>query len=64
MCEASAYMLNEAGEEELWLSDVDKVVPLEEGGWLLTSIFGEQKVLKGQIKSMSLVNHRLLLSSE
>lgn len=62
MCEATAYILNQNGEEELLLADVDVIEPQDGGQVRLVSIYGEQKVLKARIKSMSLVNHRVVLA--
>lgn len=61
MCEATAYILKN-GSEELLLADVDVIEPQADGTVRLVSIYGEQKVLKAQIKSMSLVNHRVVLA--
>jgi predicted RNA-binding protein len=61
MCEATAYLVNQSGEEELLLADVDVIEP-EDGKIRLVSIYGEQKVVEADIKSMSLVNHRVVLA--
>jgi len=59
MCEANAYLVKE-GKEELILEAVDKVE--NEGNRIrIENIFGEQKVVFGRIRSMSLVNHRIVL---
>ncbi len=59
MCEASAYWLKN-GQEELLMSEVDKIEP--DGDELrLVSIFGEQKVVKAPIYSLNLINHKILL---
>jgi len=59
MCEANAYLLKE-GREELILEAVDKVE--REGERIrIVNIFGEQKVVNGRIRSMSLVNHKILI---
>jgi predicted RNA-binding protein len=59
MCEASAYILKN-GQEELLLSEIDIIEP--DGDDLrLVSIFGEQKVVKADIHSLNLVNHKILL---
>lgn len=59
MCEANAYLLKN-GKEELVLESVDVVE--DEGEQLrIANIFGEQKILKAKIRSMSLVDHRILL---
>lgn len=59
MCEANAYLIRDGGEE-LVMEAVDVV---ESDGDLLrvANIFGEQKVLRARIRSMSLVNHKILL---
>ena len=59
MCEANAYMVRE-GKEELILEAVDKVE--NEGDQIkIENIFGEQKIVHGRIRSMSLVNHRIVI---
>jgi predicted RNA-binding protein len=62
MCEANAYYLDKEGKEELVLADVDLIEPQEDGQIRLVSIYGEQKLVKADIKSMSLVNHRVVLA--
>jgi predicted RNA-binding protein len=59
MCEANAFFIRN-GEEELLLEAVDLVEPEENGQFRLVSIFGEQKIIKGKLKGMNLVNHRIL----
>lgn len=62
MCEANAYVIKN-GEEEIYLESVDILRP--EGKTIyLRSIFGEQKVFKGKIKEMSLLNHKIVLEEE
>lgn len=61
MCEATAYIIKN-GNEELLLADVDVIEPREDGMVRLVSIYGEQKVLKAHIQSMSLVNHRVVIA--
>jgi predicted RNA-binding protein len=60
MCEANAYLL-EGEYERLVLESVDKVEP-EEGGLRLVNIYGEQKYLNARIHSLSLVEHKILLT--
>jgi predicted RNA-binding protein len=55
-------MVNEDGVEELLLADVDVIEPEDGSKIRLVSIYGEQKVLEAKIKSMSLVNHRVVLA--
>jgi predicted RNA-binding protein len=59
MCEAAAYILKD-GKEELLLADVDLIEPDGEN-LRIVSIFGEQKVVKATIKSLNLVNHKVIL---
>jgi predicted RNA-binding protein len=62
MCEANAY-IEKDGREELVLESVDVVEPQEDGGFLLVDIFGQQKTVKGRLKSLNLVNHRIVFDS-
>ena len=59
MCEANAYVYKN-GKEELILETVDLVEPQEQGGFLLKNIYGDQKIVKGKIKMMNLVNHKIV----
>jgi|UniRef100_A0A7C3SK17 predicted RNA-binding protein len=60
MCEAAAYILKPDGREELFLADVDIIEPDGEN-LRLVSIFGEQKIIKADIHSLNLINHKVLL---
>jgi predicted RNA-binding protein len=62
MCEATAYIVDKDGREEVLLADVDVIEPEEGGKIRLVSIYGEQKVVEAELKSMSLVNHRVVLA--
>ncbi len=62
MCEANAYIY-ENGKEELYLENVDVMKP-EEGKIFLKNLFGEQKVLEGEIKEVSLLRHKILLQKK
>ena len=59
MCEASAYIIKDGGQE-LVLESVD-VLENEDGEINMINIFGEQKRLKARIKSLSLVEHKIIL---
>ncbi len=59
MCEANAYLID-GGEEQLVMEAVDTVAP-EADGVLLTSIFGDQKMVDATIESLSLVDHKIFL---
>ncbi len=62
MCEANAYLLKD-GKEALILESVD-VLENEEGQVRIVNIFGEQKVVRGRVRSLSLVNHKILLEEQ
>jgi predicted RNA-binding protein len=59
MCEANAYLMRD-GKEELFLEALDKVEP-DDGSLRLTSIYGEQKFIKGKITHLSLVDHKVII---
>ncbi|MBU2547352.1 MAG: CooT family nickel-binding protein [Proteobacteria bacterium] len=59
MCEAAAY-LNKDGRDELILEAVDVIEPENGDAYRLVSIFGEQRIVKARIKSINLVNHRIV----
>ena len=63
MCEANAYMINQDGEEELFLESVDKLTP-EGDKLVLENIFGQKKIIKARIKELALVDHRIVLEKE
>lgn len=57
MCESNAYLIKD-GKEELLLESLD-TVDTEDGRLKLTSIFGEQKFVKGRICRLALVDHKV-----
>ena len=59
MCEATAYLLKN-GQEKLILKDVDVIEP-DGDSVRIVNIFGEQKVLKAEIHSLNLINHKVIL---
>ncbi len=59
MCEANAYLIR-GGNEELIMEAVD-IVENEDGLIRMKNIFGEQKTVKGVIKKMALVDHKILI---
>jgi predicted RNA-binding protein len=63
MCEASAYLIKD-GKETLVLESVDIVEPLDEGGFMLKNIFGDQKIMRARIHRMELVSHKILFSED
>lgn len=59
MCEANVY-IDKDGIEELIMESVDIVEPQDDGGFRLVNIFGDQKIIKGKLKGMNLVDHRII----
>mgnify|MGYP001114270645 CR=1 FL=1 len=59
MCEASAFFYKD-GEEELVLESVDEVLPEGDRQFRLVNIFGDQKIVKGRLKGMNLVGHKIV----
>ena len=62
MCEANVYMERE-GVEELVMESVDIVEPEENGAWRLVGIFGDRKTIRGRLKEMKLVDHRIVFTA-
>ncbi|MDR2387682.1 MAG: CooT family nickel-binding protein [Deltaproteobacteria bacterium] len=63
MCESNIYLVDPGQDDEqgeLFLEAVDQLLPEEDGSWRVTSIFGEQKIVTGRIRSMHLVDHRII----
>lgn len=59
MCEANAYISRD-DKEELILKSVDLVEPQNDGGFLLVDIFGSQKIIRGKLKLLNLVDHKII----
>ncbi len=58
MCEANVYLI-QGDKGDLVMESVDMVEPQGEDSWRLVDIFGDQKIIKGRIKMMNLVNHKI-----
>ncbi len=63
MCEANVYM-EKNGIEELVLESVDILEPQENDTFRIVTIFGEQKIIRGRLKGMNLVDHRIVFTAE
>lgn len=59
MCEANAYMVKD-GKETLLMESVDLVEPESDGIFRLVGIFGDQLTVRGKLKRMNLVDHRIV----
>lgn len=62
MCEANAYMIKD-GEETLLMESVNLMEPEADGSFRLVGIFGDQITVKGKIRGMNLVDHRILFEA-
>lgn len=60
VCEANVYILDKQGNEQLLLESVDKIIPSGEHIFL-ENIFSERKTIRGKIKTMALVEHKVIL---
>ena len=63
MCEANVY-LNRNGFEEMILESVDVIEPQENNTFRMVTIFGEQKTIRGRLKGMNLVDHKIVFIPE
>ena len=59
MCESTAYILKDE-KEELVLESVD-VLENQEGQVKLISMFGEEETIKARVKTLSLLDHKIIL---
>jgi predicted RNA-binding protein len=59
MCDSSAYLLVK-GQENLLLEHIDHFESIDNKIKLI-SIFGEEKEIKAKVKSISLLEHKILL---
>lgn len=61
MCDSNAYILKD-GTEELVMESVDIMAPEpgQKNTWRLVDIFGDQKTIRGRIKGMQLVEHKIM----
>jgi len=58
MCQATVYL-----DDERVMQDVIWLEPTE-GGFKMRTFFGEPMTVKGKLKGIDLLKHRVLLSSE
>jgi predicted RNA-binding protein len=59
MCEANAYLID-GNDAKLVMEKVDRIEP-EGDGLKLVSIFGEQKFLNAQVRSLALLDNKIYL---
>jgi predicted RNA-binding protein len=61
MCESTAYTV-ENGEEKVIMENVD-FLEIGEGQVKLINLFGEEKTVKGSVKMLSLVDHKIIIEA-
>ncbi len=59
MCEANVY-IEKDGKEELFLEAVSTMLP-EGDMWRLENIFGEQRIIRGNIKILALSEDKIVI---
>ncbi|HVN23863.1 MAG TPA: CooT family nickel-binding protein [Syntrophorhabdales bacterium] len=59
MCQTTAYVI-EGDREVLLLQDVISIKP-ENGSLRMVNLFGEEKVVRGTIKQIDLLAHKILI---
>ncbi len=59
MCESNVYLLRN-DQEELLMESVDKII-VKSGEINMEDFFGRKISIKGIVKEMSLVEHRILI---
>ncbi|MBC8249654.1 MAG: CooT family nickel-binding protein [Anaerolineales bacterium] len=60
MCEATIYLTDDGQEKEI-MQDVVLLQP-EGDAWLLVTLLGEQKLVRGTIKKLDFLKHTVHLS--
>jgi len=59
MCESSVFLIERDGEK-LIVENVE-LVEAHDGQVSLIDLFGDKKEIKGRVKSLSLVDHKILI---
>lgn len=61
MCESNVYILKE-GNEELVLENVD-FLENEKDQVRMINLFGEEKTIRARVRTLSLVDHKIILEA-
>jgi len=62
MCESKAYLISEGSTLQI-MESVICVIPNDDGSIFLEDILGDQKTVKGRIKEIKLLDHKILIES-
>ncbi len=60
MCQSNAYFI-EGDNEKLILEDVAKLLFENENKIRLISLFGEEKMVNGELEKVDLLNHKIFI---
>lgn len=63
MCESNVY-LKKDGKETLIMENVAVVTPVDDHTFLLKGLLGESMEIRGRIKDINLMGHKILLVDE
>jgi predicted RNA-binding protein len=63
MCQSNVYLQKQDGDEKLIMEDVSLITPLEGGETELVGLFGDRLTVKGAIKELDLLKHRIVLQA-
>ena len=59
MCESTAYILRD-GTEDLIVESVE-ILEINNGQVKIRNLFGEEHIIKARVKTLSLVDHKIIL---
>ncbi|MBW1900692.1 MAG: CooT family nickel-binding protein [Deltaproteobacteria bacterium] len=59
MCESAAYILRD-GTEDLIVESVE-ILEIDNGQVKIRNLFGEERIIKARVKTLSLVDHKIIL---
>lgn len=59
MCESAAYILRD-GTEDLIVESV-QILEINNGQVKIRNLFGEEHIIKARVKTLSLVDHKIIL---
>jgi len=62
MCQSTAYVVRGEHEEKL-MEDIAAIIP-EDGRLRLVDLFGQEMIVKGSIRRINLLEHKILLTEE
>ena len=62
MCQSNAYLLESTGEEKLLMEDVSLITPIADGEVELVGLFGDRLTVKGELKELDLLKHRIVFN--